>query len=123
MDGGALGRRRGAARTLRPRTASPGAGSGFSQTEGPLLSLAAYGGVPLVSFAVALTGALLAAAVLALHRAWRTAGDAGERGRALRAVALTVAGVLAVPLVGALAWLPLPGPLAHRGRPDVDRRA
>ncbi|WP_305852285.1 hypothetical protein [Blastococcus sp. PRF04-17] len=41
---------------------------GFSQTSGPLLSLAAYGGVPLVSFAVALTGTLLAAAVLALVR-------------------------------------------------------
>ena len=35
---------------------------GFSQTEGPLLALAAYGGVPLVSFAVALTGTLLAVA-------------------------------------------------------------
>src|SRR3712207_8353505 len=35
---------------------------GFSQTEGPLLALAAYGGVPLVSFAVALVGALGAAA-------------------------------------------------------------
>ena len=39
---------------------------GFSQTDGPLLALAAYGGVPLVSFAVALIGTLLAAAVLAL---------------------------------------------------------
>jgi apolipoprotein N-acyltransferase len=83
---------------------------GFSQTEGPLLSLAAYGGVPLVTFAVALTGALLAAAALALHRAWLTADDAGERGPALRAGTATVVAVLAVPLVGALAWLPLPGP-------------
>ncbi|MEX5721305.1 apolipoprotein N-acyltransferase, partial [Geodermatophilus sp. WL48A] len=32
---------------------------GFSQTDGPFLALAAYGGVPLVGFAVALTGALL----------------------------------------------------------------
>ena len=54
---------------------------GFSQTEGPLLSLAAYGGVPLVSFAVALTGALLAAAALALHRAWRSRR---RRGSAVR---------------------------------------
>src|SRR3954469_13311035 len=82
---------------------------GFSQTRGPLLSLAAYGGVPLVSFAVALTGALLAAAVLALHRAWLTAGDPQARGPALRAAAATVAAVLAVPLLGAAAWLPLPG--------------
>ena len=68
---------------------------GFSQTEGPLLSLAAYGGVPLVTFAVALTGALLALAALRL--------------RAPRAAALAVAGAVAVPLVGGLAWLPLPG--------------
>jgi apolipoprotein N-acyltransferase len=86
---------------------------GFSQTEGPLLSLAAYGGVPLVSFAVALTGTLLAAAVLALHRAWR----GGDRGRALRGVAVAVAAVLAVPLVGAAAWLPLPGSSLTEGGP------
>jgi apolipoprotein N-acyltransferase len=79
---------------------------GFSQTEGPLLSLAAYGGVPLVSFAVALTGTLIAAAVLALVRVPRRAG---ERGPVVRAAALSVAGVLAVPLIGALAWWPLPG--------------
>jgi apolipoprotein N-acyltransferase len=90
---------------------------GFSQTEGPLLSLAAYGGVPLVTFAVALTGALLAAAALGLHRAWLTAGDAGERGPALRAASATVVAVLAVPLVGALAWLPLPGPSLTAGGP------
>ena len=49
---------------------------GFSQTEGPLLALAADGGVPLVSFAVALTGTLLAAAALAVHRARAAARDA-----------------------------------------------
>jgi apolipoprotein N-acyltransferase len=90
---------------------------GFSQTEGPLLSLAAYGGVPLVTFAVALSGALLAAAALALHRAWRSADDAGERGPALRAAAPLVVAVLAVPLVGMLAWLPLPGPSLTAGGP------
>jgi apolipoprotein N-acyltransferase len=90
---------------------------GFSQTEGPLLSLAAYGGVPLVTFAVALTGALLAAAALGLHRAWLTAGSAGERRPALRAAAAMVVAVLAVPLVGALAWLPLPGPSLTAGGP------
>jgi apolipoprotein N-acyltransferase len=98
---------------------------GFSQTEGPLLSLAAYGGVPLVSFAVALTGALLAAAALALHRAWRSARPdslpagpaAGERSSAVRTAALAVAAVLAVPVVGALAWLPLPGPSLADGGP------
>jgi apolipoprotein N-acyltransferase len=90
---------------------------GLSQTRGPLLSLAAYGGVPLVSFAVALTGTLLAAAVLALARAWRASADAEERRPALRAAALAVAGVLVVPLVGGLAWLPLPGSSLTDGGP------
>ncbi|MFL6094278.1 MAG: apolipoprotein N-acyltransferase [Blastococcus sp.] len=91
---------------------------GFSQTEGPLLSLAAYGGVPLVTFAVALTGALLAAAAIALRRAWLRSDDAGERGPALRAAAGSVAAVLAVPLVGAVAWLPLPGSSLTAGGPS-----
>ncbi len=93
---------------------------GLSQTDGPFLSLAAYGGVPLVSFAVALTGALLAAALIALGRAWRASGadaPAGERSAALRAGAVAVVAVLAVPLVGALAWLPLPGRSLAEGGP------
>jgi apolipoprotein N-acyltransferase len=89
---------------------------GFSQTDGPLMSLAAYGGVPLVSFAVALTGTLLAAAVLALHRAWRSASTASA-GPAVRTAVVAVAAVLAVPAVGALAWLPLPGPSLTDGGP------
>ena len=40
---------------------------GFSQANGPLLHLAAWGGVPLVSFAVALSGSLLAWAALSLQ--------------------------------------------------------
>ncbi len=90
---------------------------GFSQTEGPLLGLAAYGGVPLVSFAVALIGALLAAAALALVRARRAADGARERATALRSAALLVVTVLAVPLVGMLAWLPLPGGSLTSGGP------
>jgi apolipoprotein N-acyltransferase len=90
---------------------------GFSQTEGPLTSLAAYGGVPLVSFAVALVGTLLAAAVPALVRAWRSSADGTTQGPALRAAALAVAAVLAVPLVGAVAWLPLPGSSLTEGGP------
>jgi apolipoprotein N-acyltransferase len=86
---------------------------GFSQTEGPLLSLAAYGGVPLVSFAVALIGTLLAAAVLAALRA----RSAASRGPAVRSAALALAGALVVPLAGALAWLPLPGPSLTEGGP------
>ena len=99
---------------------------GFSQVDGPFTSLAAYGGVPLVSFAVALTGTLLAAAVLAVRRmvlAVRGAdpgegsGRTGRRTPGLRTAALAVAGVLAVPLVGTLAWLPLAGPSLTEGGP------
>ncbi|MGY1794390.1 apolipoprotein N-acyltransferase [Geodermatophilus sp. SYSU D00525] len=94
---------------------------GLSQTDGAFLSLAAYGGVPLVSFAVALTGTLLAAALLALARAWRAAGAGGAgrgaRGPALRTAAALVAAVLAVPLLGALAWAPLAGPSLTAGGP------
>jgi apolipoprotein N-acyltransferase len=80
---------------------------GLSQAEGPLLSLAAYGGVPLVTFAVALIGTLLAAAALALQReGWRVAAPAA-------------AGVAVVPALGALAWLPLPGPSLTAGGPTV----
>jgi apolipoprotein N-acyltransferase len=78
---------------------------GFSQTDGPLLALAAYGGVPLVTFAVALCGTLLALAVLRL--------------RSPRAAALAVAGGLAVPAVGGLAWLPLPGASTTAGGPTA----
>ncbi|MGY1640731.1 apolipoprotein N-acyltransferase [Geodermatophilus sp. SYSU D00703] len=92
---------------------------GLSQTEGPFLSLAAYGGVPLVGFAVALTGTLLGAGVLRLAgpgaggRPSRRAG----RGAALRAAALALAGAAAVPLLGWLAWAPLPGPSLTEGGP------
>ncbi|MCW2701295.1 MAG: Apolipoprotein N-acyltransferase [Blastococcus sp.] len=93
---------------------------GFSQTEGPLLSLAAYGGVPLVSFAVALAGALLAAAIPALARAWRSSSAApGESGPALRTAALAVAAVLAVPSTGGLAGLPLAGRSLTEGGPTT----
>ncbi|MDK3254901.1 apolipoprotein N-acyltransferase [Blastococcus capsensis] len=93
---------------------------GFSQSEGPLLALAAYGGVPLVSFAVALVGALLAAAALALGRAWRAgAASAGEQRGAVRSALRLAALVLAVPLIGALAWLPLPGDSLTAGGPTA----
>ncbi len=82
---------------------------GFSQVDGPFTALAAYGGVPLVSFAVALTGTLLAAAVLAVVRG---------RSRARRRVAvLALAGAVAVPVVGALAGLPLAGASLTEGGP------
>ena len=93
---------------------------GFSQSEGPLLALAAYGGVPLVSFAVALLGTLLAAAALAFERARHApAGAVGERRGALRSALRLVAAALAVPLVAALAWLPLPGDSLTAGGPTA----
>ncbi len=78
---------------------------GLSQTEGPFLAFAAYGGVPLIGFAVALTGTLLAAAALHL----RHGGP--------RAATLPALGALAVPVLGALAWLPLPGSSLADGGP------
>jgi apolipoprotein N-acyltransferase len=83
------------------------------------LSLAAYGGVPLVSFAVALTGTLLAAAVPALRRTWRAASSDDDRAPAVRGAAIAVSAVLTVPLVGGLAWLPLPGPSLTDGGPTA----
>ncbi len=88
---------------------------GFSQADGPFTALAAYGGVPLVSFAVALTGTLAAAALLAVIAAAR-AGSTGRPGPA-RAAVLAVAGAVAVPAVGWAAGLPLPGPSLTDGGP------
>ncbi|MFY1692319.1 apolipoprotein N-acyltransferase [Plantactinospora sp. WMMB782] len=69
----------------------------FSQGDSPLLRLAGYGGAPLVTFAVALAGGLLVAAV---WRPWRVLPSAGRGvGFAAGAVAL-VAGGLLVPLAG-----------------------
>jgi apolipoprotein N-acyltransferase len=89
---------------------------GFSQTDGPLLSLAAYGGVPLVGFAVALIGTLLASAVLALLRLARPTGPEPRRAAA-RTLAGLLGALVAIPLVGALAWLPLPGASLTAGGP------
>jgi apolipoprotein N-acyltransferase len=94
-----------ALRSRFPFGGFPWARLGLSQTSGPLTALAAYGGVPLVSFAVALVGTLLAAAVLALRR-----------GRGVRA-AVPVVLAAAVVGAGALAWLPLAGPSLTAGGP------
>jgi len=70
----------------------------FSQAGSPLAWLAGYGGAPLVTFAVALAGGLLAALALALRRS-AAAGGAGR----LRAAAPAVAGVLALAATAAAA--------------------
>ncbi|HEX4818470.1 MAG TPA: apolipoprotein N-acyltransferase [Nonomuraea sp.] len=83
------------ARSLVPIGGFPWARAAFSQGESPFTPYAALGGVPFVSFAVALCGALLAHAVLVRGRgsAWR------------RAVPVALA--LAVPALGLS--LPRPG--------------
>lgn len=63
----------------------------FSQTDTPLTPLAALGGAPLVTFAVALVGAVVA--LLAVDRSVRTAGGAG-------AVAAVLAGGAVLAPVG-----------------------
>ncbi|QNG38693.1 apolipoprotein N-acyltransferase [Geodermatophilaceae bacterium NBWT11] len=83
---------------------------GFSQADGPFTGLAAWGGVPLVSFAVALTGTLLAAAVLALVRR-------GRRGSGRKVAVLAVVGAIAVPSLGLLSSLPLAGSSLTEGGP------
>lgn len=94
-----------AARSRIPFGGFPWGRLGFTQADGPLGSVAAYGGVALVSFAVALTGTLLAGAV------WRASLWRRER-RAdqLRPIALLLGTALLVPAAGAAAWLSLPGP-------------
>jgi apolipoprotein N-acyltransferase len=74
----------------------------FSQADSPLLGLARLGGAPLVTFAVALTGGLLAAAVRALL------ADRALLARARWRAAVPVA--LAVALVGLAAAVPTPAP-------------
>ncbi|GAA0373607.1 apolipoprotein N-acyltransferase [Microbispora corallina] len=75
----------------------PWARLAFSQGRSPYTGFAALGGAPLVSFTVALTGALLAYLVIRLV----------PRPRADRVVAGTVLGAIAVPVLGLA--VPLPG--------------
>jgi apolipoprotein N-acyltransferase len=66
----------------------------FSQADSPVLPLAALGGAPLVTFAVALAGGLLAAAAWRRWRplAWRSVAGAGAA--ALAAAAVVLSGLL-----------------------------
>ncbi|MEU3459015.1 apolipoprotein N-acyltransferase [Streptomyces sp. NPDC006733] len=76
----------------------------FANTGSPFTPLAALGGAPLVTFAVALSGTLLAAAVLAALR-WRAEGSA-RTPRALLPAAGSAA--LAAALLGAGYLVPVP---------------
>lgn len=77
----------------------------FSQVDGPLAPLAALGGAPLVSFAVALAGALLGVAVLQLVRR-----PSGQRRSGARTAVLAAAGAVLVTGSGLLVALPTSGP-------------
>jgi apolipoprotein N-acyltransferase len=86
-----------ALRSRGPYGGFPWGRLGFSQADSPAARLAEYGGAPLVTFAVALSGALLAALVLA-----------PGRGRPARLLA-PAAGLLAVGAVVAGAAVATPG--------------
>jgi apolipoprotein N-acyltransferase len=75
---------------------------GFSQTDGPLLALAQFGGAPLVSFAVVLIGFSLTAIVLEAVQVWRHEKD--SHNAAPPAVMLPGVCISAVLLTTALAW-------------------
>jgi apolipoprotein N-acyltransferase len=75
---------------------------GFSQTDGPLLAVAQFGGAPLVSFAVVLIGFSLAAIALEVVRLW-TRGN-GRRSPAPPAVLVPGVCIAVVLLVSALMW-------------------
>ncbi|MBU3750615.1 MAG: apolipoprotein N-acyltransferase [Mycobacterium sp.] len=67
----------------------------FSQSDGPLLALAQWGGAPLVSFAVALAGTSLCALVIAMRsRLTRLGGGVGDRRTSLFAGASVCAVIL-----------------------------
>lgn len=78
---------------------------GLSQPDGPFTPAVAYGGVPLLSFVVALTGTLLAATVLARQRQ--------------EMIRLALATVL-VPVICATGWFTL-GATSLTGGPGLDR--
>ncbi|HEY3685024.1 MAG TPA: apolipoprotein N-acyltransferase [Streptosporangiaceae bacterium] len=71
----------------------------FGQTDDLLARLAALGGAPLVTFATALSGGLLAYAVVLIRRARKRPGAAVNRRRLTGAVA-ALAGVVAVQVCG-----------------------
>ena len=79
---------------------------GFSQAESPFTAFVAYGGVPLLSFAVALCGTLIAAAVIIAARP--------DRSRPTVLAGLAAA-ALAVPLIGAVL------PVSAATSPDASR--
>jgi apolipoprotein N-acyltransferase len=89
----------------------------FSQADSPLAALAALGGAPAVTFAVALVGGLLAVAVARLISSRRSAGQSGLRsGGMARSVLVGMGGLacaIAVLLLPLLVPRPTDGPTAR----------
>jgi apolipoprotein N-acyltransferase len=89
----------------------------FSQADSPLARLAALGGAPGVTFAVALAGGLLAAGVARLISRRRAPGQCGlqSNGTARNVIlgTLSFAGAIAVILLPLVISLPIDGPTAR----------
>lgn len=68
---------------------------GFGQTDGPLLPIVRVGGVPLLSFAIVLTGCSLAAIAIEIVRCWRRdeAGTSSDRTAVTAPPAVVLPGV------------------------------
>ena len=99
----------------------PWARLGFSQADTPFTALAAYGGVALVTFAVALTGSLVAAALLPLLRRGERSGQlpgttATPR---IRRLSTRLAAAGAVVAVGVLGQIGVPSGDLREGGPSV----
>jgi apolipoprotein N-acyltransferase len=97
----------------------PWARLGFGQAEGPFTALAAYGGVPLVSFAVALTGCLLAYVIHLVLPARARTGLMTSGSRHRRRVGIAVLVTLAAPMAGLVATGTLPSGSLREGGPTV----
>ena len=89
----------------------------FSQADSPLARLAALGGAPGVTFAVALAGGLLAAGIVRLISSQRSPGQSGMQSngtaRSVIAATLSFAGAIAVSLAPLLVSVPVNGPTAR----------
>lgn len=102
-----------AARGRVPFGGFPWARLAFSQAEAPTVALASLGGAPALSFAVALAGGLLAAAVVVVTR--RADGDRTDRSARTRALASIACLGLAVAVTAGPLLIPRPTAGQSRG--------
>ncbi|MGH3723416.1 MAG: apolipoprotein N-acyltransferase [Mycobacterium sp.] len=76
----------------------------FGQGDGPMLSLARYGGAPLVSFAVALGAFAVTALVIEMYRWWRSPAVGPDGARPVPSILLPGACVCLVLFAMAVSW-------------------